>query len=200
MASSSGMSSGSFATIERRKRIAVPSQGTCSEVPSQEARSSVIRSGVRVSETRVAIRSPTARPRGDSGPTSSTTPIEHPAGPGDRVLHLAAAGDDPGDLGPHARSVPEVLVVQLPEARGVEVEPAHPDPHLVRADLRRCVQAPGSLGQHARRARELGARPRRVQCGDPWSSSVRPQPIHRRDTKILRLRCWPCNDSFRYAG
>ena len=45
------------------------------------ARSSVMTSGVSDSDTRVATRSPTARPRGDSGPTSSTVPMSMPPDP-----------------------------------------------------------------------------------------------------------------------
>ncbi len=77
----SGRSSGSAAAIERAKRIAVPSAGTCSDRPSHARRSSVIRSGVRVSETRVATRCPTDSPSGESGPTASTTPMSMPPDP-----------------------------------------------------------------------------------------------------------------------
>jgi hypothetical protein len=77
----SGRSSGSTAAMERAKRIAVPSAGTCSLRPSQPARPSVIRSGVRVRETRVATRCPAASPSGESGPTASTTPMSIPPDP-----------------------------------------------------------------------------------------------------------------------
>ena len=49
--------------------------------PSQPARPSSMTSGVRVRLTRVATRSPTARPSGDSGPTSSTVPTSMPPEP-----------------------------------------------------------------------------------------------------------------------
>ncbi len=39
------------------------------------------RRGVRVSDTSVATRSPTARPSGDSGPTSATRPMSMPPDP-----------------------------------------------------------------------------------------------------------------------
>ena len=200
MASSSGMSSGSFATMERRKRIAVPSQGTCSDVavPGCEVVGDPQRGEGQGYEGGDPV--PHHQAEGRLRSDLLDHPDQHPARPGDRVLHLAAAGDDPGDLGPHPGPVADVLVVQLLEARGVEVEPAHPDPHLVGADLRRRVQAPGSLGQHALRLENsvhahgaCGA----VIHGPP---QCRTQPIHRPDTKILRRHGWPSNDSFRYAG
>ncbi len=80
-ASSGSRSSGSTAAIERANRIAVPSHGTCSLRPSQPASPSVIASGVRVSDTSVATRSPGRRPSGESGPTASTTPISMPPDP-----------------------------------------------------------------------------------------------------------------------
>ena len=79
--SSLGRSSGMTAAIERPKRTAYPSAGTCSLLPSQRARPSSMTSGVRVRETRVATRSPAWRPRGDSGPTSSTVPTSMPPEP-----------------------------------------------------------------------------------------------------------------------
>ena len=75
------MSAGSTAAIERPNRIAWPSHGTCSLRPSQRASPSVMTSGVRLSDTRVAIRSPGTRPSGESGPTSSTTPVSIPPEP-----------------------------------------------------------------------------------------------------------------------
>ncbi len=65
----------------RPKRTAYPSVGTCSERPSQRASPSSMTSGVSVRETRVATRSPTRRPSGDSGPTSSTMPMSMPPEP-----------------------------------------------------------------------------------------------------------------------
>ena len=43
---------------------------------------------------------------------------------------------------------PPCLLRQLPEARRVEIEPLDRDPHLVGADPRIGVQAPGGLRQH----------------------------------------------------
>src|SRR5690349_9951372 len=80
-ASSGARSSGSTATTERPNRIACPAAGTCSLSPSQPARPSVTASGVRVSDTSVATRSPAFTGNGDCGPTSSTTPISIPPEP-----------------------------------------------------------------------------------------------------------------------
>ena len=87
----SGRSSGSTAAIERAKRIAVPAAGhlLASGRPSR-ARPSVIRSGVRVSETRVATRWPTDEPERRLRADGVDDADEHAAGAGDRVLHLAA--------------------------------------------------------------------------------------------------------------
>src|SRR6266702_1529982 len=76
-----GRSSGSTAAIERPNKIAWPWHGTCSDRPSHALSPSVITSGVRLSETRVAIRSPGARPSGESGPTSRTVPVSIPPDP-----------------------------------------------------------------------------------------------------------------------
>ncbi len=76
-----GRSSGRTAAMERAKRMAWPSQGICSDWPSQRYRESVMTSGVRVSETRVAMRWPGFKPRGESGPTSSTVPVSMPPEP-----------------------------------------------------------------------------------------------------------------------
>ena len=62
-------------------RIAWPSHGTCSDRASHRARPSAIASGVRLSETSVAISSPAVRPSGERGPASSTTPVSMPPEP-----------------------------------------------------------------------------------------------------------------------
>ena len=74
-------------------------------------------------------------------------PGEHPAGAGDRVVHLAAAGDDLQDRGPDRVRVVVAGLAQLPERCRVEVQPVHPDPHLVRPDSRARIQPPGRLRQ-----------------------------------------------------
>ena len=80
-ASGAGRSSGIWAAIERPNKIACPSHGTCSDRPSQEARPSVSSSGVRLSETSVAMTSPGFSPSGDCSPTSATTPVSIPPEP-----------------------------------------------------------------------------------------------------------------------
>ena len=67
--------------MDLAKRMAWPSQGTCSDWPSQRARPSVMTRGVRVRETRVAMRWPGIRPSGESGPASSTVPVSMPPEP-----------------------------------------------------------------------------------------------------------------------
>lgn len=79
--SSGCRSAGSTAAIDRANRIAYPSQGTCSLRPSQRASPSRIVSGVSVSDTSVATRSPTVSPSGDRRPASSTVPISMPPDP-----------------------------------------------------------------------------------------------------------------------
>jgi hypothetical protein len=57
---------------------------------------------------------------------------EHPAGPGHRVVHLAAGGHDVEHLCPDGIPVACVLLEELTERRRVQVEPGHVDPDLVR--------------------------------------------------------------------
>src|SRR4029453_13853318 len=155
----SGRSSGRTAAIERANRMAVPSAGTCSERPSQRASPSVIRSGVRVSDTRVATRCPTGGPggrperagAGGRGPDGVDDADEHAAGAGDRVLHLSAAPDDLQDGRAHGLAVAAAGLGELPERSGVKVQSLYRDAHLVRADRRVGVQPVGGLGQHSRR-------------------------------------------------
>ena len=118
------------------------------------ARSSSITSGVRVSETRVAIRSPIDEPEGRALPHLLDGADEHAARAGDRVVHLAAAAHDLQHLarGPPRRR-PRACSRELPEGRGVEVEPLHPHPDLVVADRPgRCRAAvpPGAARPPAR--------------------------------------------------
>ena len=142
----SGRSSGRTAAIERAKRIAVPAPGTCSERPSQPARPSVMRSGVRVSETRVATRCPTARPSGDSGPTASTTPMSMPPEPVTGFCILPRAADDLQDGGPDRVAVAAAGLGELPEGGGVEVQPLYRDAHLVGPDRGVGVEPRGPPG------------------------------------------------------
>ncbi len=90
-ARAAGRSAGSTAAMDRPNRIACPAHGTCSDWPSQRSSPSVMASGVRLSETSVAIRSPAARPERRRRARLVHHAGEHPAGPGHRVLHLAPA-------------------------------------------------------------------------------------------------------------
>ena len=74
---------------------------------------------------------------------------EHPARPGDRVLHLAAGADDLQDGGAHGLAVAAARLGQLPEGRGVEVQSLYRDAHLVGPDRGVGVQPLRRLGQHA---------------------------------------------------
>ena len=76
-----GRSSGSGTAIDRANRMACPAHGICSDWPSQRASPSVIASGVRLSETSVAMRRPARRPSGDCGPASATMPVSMPPEP-----------------------------------------------------------------------------------------------------------------------
>ena len=67
--------------MDLAKRMAWPSQGICSDRPSQRYRESVITSWVRVRETRVAMRWAGCRPSGEPAPTSSTVPVSMPPEP-----------------------------------------------------------------------------------------------------------------------
>jgi hypothetical protein len=75
-------------------------------------------------------------------------PDQHPAGAGDRVVHLAPRGDDRDHLGPDRRAVAAVLLAQLAVAGGVQVQPAHRDPDLVRPQPRVGVEPECGLRQH----------------------------------------------------
>ena len=119
--------------------------------PSQPASPSVITSGVRLSDTRVAIRSPGARPSGESGPDSSTTPVSMPPEPVTGFCILPRSADDAEHLRRMAGAPPPVGLAQLAEGCGVEVQPLHAHPHLVRPQAGAGVQPPGRLREHARR-------------------------------------------------
>ena len=109
-------------------------------------------SGVRVRLTRVATRSPTARPSGRLRADLLDGADEHAAGAGHGVLHLAARGDDVEHLGAYGGAVGlavlRVRALELAERRGVEVEPLDADPDLVGPQLGAGVEALGGLRQH----------------------------------------------------
>ena len=103
--------------------------------PSARSPSSMT-SGVSVSETRVATRSPTARPSGDSGPTSSTVPTSIPPEPVSGFCILPRAATISRTCGtdrpsPHS----PVRALELAERRRVEVEALDPHPDLVGPQL-----------------------------------------------------------------
>ena len=130
------------------------------ERPSQRARPSSITSGVRVSETRVATRSPTARPSVDSGPTSSTVPISMPPEPVTGFCILPRSATIVEHLRAYGVAVAAVLGRQLAERRGVEVQRLDPDPRPRRATARRRASS------------------RWAACGStPAGSSTRCRPI-----------------------
>ena len=182
-ASSAGRSPGRRAAMERPKRIGVPVAGhlLAARRPSAPGRPRS-RSGVRVSETRVATRSPTARPSGLSGPTSSTVPTSMPPEPVTGFCILPRVRDDLEHLGADGVAVAAVLVGQLTEARGVEVEPLDP-----RSGPRRA--RPPGRGPAARRpaaARPAGSSTRCRPTGDDVRRGV--VMLTRVRRQILRSR------------
>ena len=120
------------AAIDRPNRMAWPSAGTCSERPSQRASPSVIRSGVSDSETRVATRSPTVSPRGDSGPTSSTTPTSMPPDPVTGFCILPRAATISSTSRRTASPSPPCLVASWRKDAASRLRRSDGDPHLVR--------------------------------------------------------------------
>jgi hypothetical protein len=77
---------------------------------------------------------------------------EHPAGAGDGVLHLPALADDGEDLRPDLLDVSSRLLLELREARGIDVQVLDVDEDLVVLDLREVVvELLGGLREHALR-------------------------------------------------
>ncbi len=72
---------------------------------------------------------------------------EHPPRAGHRVVHLAPAPDDLEDLGADPIPHSVVLVEELAEAGGIEVEALDPDADLVGGQGRVRGQAIGGLRQ-----------------------------------------------------
>jgi hypothetical protein len=66
-------------------------------------------------------------------------------------LHFAAGGDDVQDGPADLVGVGGVGLAELAVGGGVQIQAVHPDPDLVGGDGRAGVEAPGGLGQHARR-------------------------------------------------
>ena len=96
-------SSGSRAAMDRPKRIAWPWAGTRSERPSQPAQA--VGDDERGQGQRDQRGDPVADGQAERrlGADLVDRADEHAAGPGDRVLHLAAGGDDVEDLGADRR-------------------------------------------------------------------------------------------------
>ena len=149
--SAGGRSSGITAAIERPKRMAYPSAGTCSPCPSQRSRPSSITSGVR--RQRDQGRDPVADCEAERrlGPDLLHGADQHAARAGHGVLHLPALGDDRQHLAAYGVAVHHVVVgvlaLELAERRGVEVEGLDPDPHLVGPQLAPGVEAERCLRQ-----------------------------------------------------
>jgi len=76
---------------------------------------------------------------------------EHPAGAGDRVLHLAAGLDDVQDRPADRRTVTAVRLGQLAVRRGVQVQALDRDADLVGPDTGTGVEFLRRLRQHAGR-------------------------------------------------
>ena len=106
-------------------------------------------SGVSVSETSVATRSPTVETERGPLPHLLDGADEHAARAGLGVLHLAAAADDVEHLGADRVAVAVVLALELAERRRVEVEPLDADPDLVGPQLAAGVEPDRGLRQHA---------------------------------------------------
>ena len=70
------------------------------------------------------------QPEGGLGADLLDGPDQHPPGAGDRVLHLAAGGDDLEHLTAYGVAVVAMLALHLAERRGVEVQGLDPDPDL----------------------------------------------------------------------
>jgi hypothetical protein len=73
---------------------------------------------------------------------------EHATRSSDRVVHLPSGADDLPHLCTDSFPIATVLVVQLAEARGVEVESMHPDTDLSPVEVRTRIQPPCGLREH----------------------------------------------------
>ncbi len=100
-----------------RARPAAPRPGAPPRISSST-------SGVRVSDTRVAMRSPARQltVRGVLGSDPRHAADEHPTRAGDGVLHLAPRRDDLAHPRRDARRVAGALVAELPEGGRVDVQ------------------------------------------------------------------------------
>ena len=157
-ATASGRSSGRTAAMERAKRIAVPCGRHLlgAAVPPVEPVGDPQRGEGQRDEGGHPLADGEAERR--LRPDGVDDADEHAAGPGDRVLHLAAGPRRcPGRRPGRPRRRRRMRLRQLPERGGVEVEPLDGDAHLVRPDRRVGVQPAGRLRQHVRSGRAPGA-------------------------------------------
>ena len=140
-----------MAAIVRPKRMACPSQGTCSLRPSQRARPSVIDQRGQAERDQGGDLLPDLDVQGGLRTDLVDGADEHAARPGHRVLHLAPVGDDLEHLGADGVTVAVVLGEQLPERGRIEVEHARPRPGP------RPARSPGSASS---RVAACGSTPR----------------------------------------
>ena len=158
-------------------------------------------SGVSVSETSVATRSPTARPSGDSGPTSSTVPTSIPPEPVTGFCILPRAATMSSTSAADRVPVAAVLALELAERRGVEVEPLDPDPDLVGPELASGVEPLRRLRQHAGARRAPGAdRSDRRPTYARWPTSPLVLPWIRSETGNCPAWHWTCRRLSAYSG
>ena len=155
--SSLGRSSGMTAAIERPKRTAYPSAGTCSllAVPAREAVLDDERGQGEGDEGGDAVAD--RRPRGDSGPTSSTVPTSMPPEPVSGFCILPRVATISSTSRRTASPSCVVLALELAERRGVEVETLDADAHLVGPQLLAGVEPLGCLRQRPPRRPGPGA-------------------------------------------
>ena len=96
----------------------------------------VTASGVRLRETSVAMRSPAASPSAEADPASSTTPVSIPPDPVTGFCIFPAPADDVQHRAAHGSGRAARGLAKLAVGRGVQVQPLHRDPDLVRPDRR----------------------------------------------------------------
>ena len=121
-------------------------------------------SGVR--ETRVATRSPTSRPSGDSGPTSSTVPTSMPPEPvtGFCILPRAATISSTSRRTASPSSRRACVRSSWRNDAASRLSRLDPDPHLVGPQLAAGVEPLGRLRQH----RPAGRRGPGAARSDRW--------------------------------
>ena len=175
--------SGSWRRSCDRTRSRTPGRAPARERPSQPARSSVMTSGVSVSETSVVTWSPTSRPMLASRPTSATVPVSMPPEPVTGLCILPRLRTMSRTSARTAWPSPPCLLEQLAERRRVEVEPGHVDPDLVGPELRVGVEPLGRLRQHTGRAQHP------VQSGRVADTGHFTKPPESLPAKPQDLRC-----------